>query len=198
MNEQIKLLFKDFYFIPNTKYPIMVGSMPEKILEELQSFVVSCDQIKNHPLRFLKEHSNMGRNAYQVSVPTHLFENSFFMAFLIHFGAVYTHRVLEVSFNDFKRGIRVRKNTNHFDGYDAWLNYAYTGSENPEHNHAGTLSGVAYIKNTSYEPTVFEDGVEFTGRTGDIILFPSVYMHGVKTKKTDNERITLAFNLDKN
>ena len=141
---------------------------------------------------------NAGKNAYQVSIPVHLFENSFLMAFMIHFGAVYTHRVYGVSFNEINRDIRVRNNTNHFDGYDAWLNYAYINNENPEHNHAGIFSGVAYIKNTSYEPTVFEDGVEFLGKVGDIILFPSVYKHGVKTKKTDNERITLAFNLDRN
>ena len=197
MNEQIKLLFKDFYFLLGTTYPILVGTLPDKILEELQSFVVLCDQIKNHPLSFLKEHVNVGRNAYQVSLPTDLFENSFFMAFLIHYGEMYIHRTHKIPFEELKRNIVIRKNTNHYDSYDAWLNYAYLGNENPEHNHAGNLSGVVYIKNTTYEPTVFEDGVEFTGKVGDIILFPSFYKHGVRTKKIANERITLAFNLDK-
>ena len=39
---------------------------------------------------------------------------------------------------------RMRKNENHFDAYDCWVNYAKKGASNELHNHAGNLSGVIY------------------------------------------------------
>lgn len=196
MNERTVQLFKDFYLLPGTKYPILVGKLPEKILEEVLSFIPICDQFKNHSLSFLRELDNGGNNNYQVTIPAHVLESSFFMAFLNCLGEVYVSKVHNIPLKQVQRRIGVKRNISYFGNYHVWLNYAYKNSYNKLHDHANaTLSGVVYLKNTDNEPTVFTDNIKFTGSVGDIIIFPSEYKHYVDIKQTDNERITLAFNL---
>jgi hypothetical protein len=42
--------------------------LPQDILNEIQQWKFECDKIKNHPLKFLKQHDNIGtnKNDYQV------------------------------------------------------------------------------------------------------------------------------------
>lgn len=193
MNNQIKDLFKNFEFIDNSD--ILKGELPNEIFNEIKSWVEECRKIKYNPYGFLREHINVGRNSYQISVPPHLIENSYTLAFINYLSEFY---VLEKNKNlnheNVFRRITLRKYTGHFDGYDFWINFAYKGDINPLHNHAGNLSSVLYVKNDGLS-TIFENGIEYTGKDGEILLFPANLMHEVKEKTTDTERITISFNM---
>ena len=181
-------IFKDFFYIENT--PILRGVLPFEILKELDFFITRCREIKNHPLAELRRHRNVGKNSYQVSIPTNLLMDSFFLAYLIRMGEYY------ISVTDLKsRLVRINNVQNHYDGYDVWVNFSYRGDVNPSHTHTGSLSGVIYYENDGQE-TYFTSGYSFVGKRGDILMFPSNYGHGVKEKVTNNERITLSFNLN--
>lgn len=194
--EKILALFEDFTFEDEFKYPILIGKMPKEILDEIDYFVSECSKIKKHPLYFLRDHKNFGENTYQISVPPSLVENSFTFPFIVYAGQYFIHKKKGIEMKNLIRKILLRRNNSHFDGYDFWINYSYLGDNNPMHTHSGLLSGVIYVKNDSDEKTVFEDGFEFYGKRGDIILFPSDYNHGVLQKNNNTERITIAFNLE--
>jgi hypothetical protein len=192
--KQIYDLFEDFYFL-NSKEPILVGKLPEPLLKELEYFTEKCKEIKEHPLYFLKNHVNVGRNKFQVSVPTNVFEDSFLFAFLIHMGEYCIYKVDGDKIEKVNRLLKIRKNQNHFDGYDFWINFIEPGDINAWHNHVGTISGVIYFDNDIGLPTKFKDGSSFQGTKGDIIMFPSHLEHCVEKNTTDKTRITYAFNL---
>ena len=93
------------------------------------------------------------------------------------------------------RDFYLRKHEGHFDGYDIWINYSYKGNFNPEHKHAGDISGVIYLENI--DETIFPNlDFKFKGNPGDMILFPSDTLHMVKQQEEEYERITFAFNLN--
>ena len=98
----------------------------------------------------------------------------------------------------------------------SWLNYTETNQYHHKHSHPNSLvSGVFYINCHEELDKIkfFKDGYQtlkpdikdwnlynseswwFTVKTGDIILFPSSLTHMVETKKGDNTRISLAFNV---
>jgi uncharacterized protein (TIGR02466 family) len=98
----------------------------------------------------------------------------------------------------------------------SWLNYTETNQYHHKHAHPNSLvSGVFYINcheehdkikffNDTYrtiKPEVKEwnmwnsESWWFPVKTGDVIMFPSSLMHMVETKKGDNTRISLAFNV---
>jgi uncharacterized protein (TIGR02466 family) len=98
----------------------------------------------------------------------------------------------------------------------SWLNYTEKNQYHHKHAHTNSLvSGVLYINcfeehdrikffNDTYktirlEPKVFNlwnaESWWFSVKTGDVILFPSSLNHMVETKKEDNTRISLAFNV---
>jgi hypothetical protein len=85
----------------------------------------------------------------------------------------------------------------HFDNYDIWINYAYKGNYNPEHNHAGFLSGVIYLENRN-DPTIFiKNNFEYCGKKGNMLIFPSETLHKVNKQIEQYERITFAFNINR-
>ena len=185
-------IFKNFGYIDNT--PIVKGTIPVEILEEVSMFVNRCREIKNHPLAQLRNHKNAGINSYQVSVPQNLLMDSFLLAYLIRLGELYSGFV-DLSIQKNRRKIRVvSDNLNHYDGFDVWVNFTYKGDSNPFHTHNGNLSGVIYYQNDGQE-TLFKNAPPFVGTKGDIIMFPSDFLHGVEEKTTDEERITLSYNL---
>ena len=51
--------------------------LPNEIINEVEEWKLTCDKIKNSPLKHLKEHDNIGTktNHYQTSVPVHLIHN---------------------------------------------------------------------------------------------------------------------------
>ena len=98
----------------------------------------------------------------------------------------------------------------------SWLNYTETNEFHHKHAHPNSyISGVFYIncleehdkiyfykdKYQLIKPDVKEYNVFnsenwwFSVKTGDIILFPSYLPHMVETKKGNNTRISLAFNV---
>jgi uncharacterized protein (TIGR02466 family) len=98
----------------------------------------------------------------------------------------------------------------------SWLNYTETNQYHHKHQHPNSLvSGVFYIncheehdkikffneKYSTIKPEVKDWNIWnseswwFSVKTGDVILFPSSLTHMVETKKGDNTRISLAFNV---
>ena len=180
--------------------PVMVARIPDQIMKELDVWVQESIKFKNSSLAELKAHENVGylsmdgkkHNSYQCSISPHLIDQSFWLAWVLRLTAKYWG--MGKSSRDFK----MRKWDGHFDGYDIWTNFAYKGDDNPQHNHAGLLSGVIYYKNHGH-PTIFDEyNVGYEGNDGTMILFPSQVLHHVKPQVVDTERITLAFNIVKN
>ena len=164
-------LFKDFYFLSNSKYPIYVGKLHKELISELDTFINATDQIKNHPLGFLKNHKNAGDNSFQVTVPYDLVNNSFLFAYLNHLGEYYLHLTDHISLDMLRRKVTLRENKGHFDLYDFWVNYSELNDKNEMHIHSGTLSGVIYFSNDNNLATNFQDNISFNGTKGDIIIF---------------------------
>jgi hypothetical protein len=192
---KIHALFQNFYFIENTS--ILVGSLPEKIISEIDGMVDHCTSIMHDDLAYLREHMNAGKNSYQVSVPSPMIEDSYILPFLNHMGEFYVHKFKNLPYPDIFRKVILRKDYGHYDGYNFWINYSYINDINPVHTHGGSLSGVIYVKNETGEETVFPDvNTTYSGKRGDIVMFPSNLRHQVNLKETRNERITIAYNMD--
>ena len=174
---------------------ILKHKVPSLIYEELRKCVKHTDKIKKHKLSCLLEHYNVGDNAYQVSVPFNLIEGSFLQAYLIYLGEYFRCKYENLSFQQTRRSVRLRKNENHFDGYDLWVNYAEKGSINNLHNHGGHLSGVIYYTDCKGSPIFFENGFSYSAKKGDVLIFPSKLKHGVDKHNKKETRVTFAYNL---
>lgn len=206
MESPIRSLFSNFIFIQHEgrSTPVLLGQVPSVILKELHEFTAVCRGFKDHELGFLRNHVNGGTkgfgseagNSFQASVPANLVESSFLFPFLNHLGEFYISQTAKVAIEELNRRVQLRRHPGHFDGYDLWINFAYEGDENPEHNHGGSLSGVIYIDDPEQSPTHFENGMSYQGSPGDIVMFPAGYKHSVPMKTSDEERITFAYNLD--
>ena len=178
--------------------PVTVFDLPDEIVDEINSWVDHCREIKDHPLSDLKSHENFGylydgdgkkHNSYQCSIPRDLLESSFTFPLII--------RSCADTFGGYHRSYGLLKWEGHFDGYDIWMNFAYQGDDNPAHSHRGDYSGIIYVKNDGH-PTVFPQfRYEHVGKNGTMILFPSCLLHQVNEKMTTSERITIAFNVYK-
>ena len=180
--------------------PVMVARIPDQIMKELDVWVQESIKFKNSSLAELKAHENVGyltmdgkkHNSYQCSISPHLIDQSFWLAWVLRLTAKYW------GMGKSSRYFKMRKWDGHFDGYDIWTNFAYKGDDNPQHNHAGLLSGVIYYKNHGH-PTIFDEyNVGYEGKDGTMVLFPSQVLHHVEKQVVDTERITLAFNIMKN
>jgi hypothetical protein len=187
-------MFENFNFLSGTD-KLFVGKLPDEIFLEISKFVEHCRKIKDHPLGHLYNHENQGKNSYQISVPNPLLEQSFLFPYMIKLGEFYMEKQ-NISIHKDNRPVRLRSNHNHYDGYDCWINFTKKGNSNPQHHHTGALSGVIYYSNIDKCPTIFENGISYAGKEQEIIIFPSNLEHLVNTHTSDNERITLSFNLD--
>ena len=168
--------------------PVMVTKLPKEIVEEIDSWIEYGRGVKDHPLFMLKRHENYGRNSYQLSVPPRMVEESFWLALTLRLTAALN--------GGHHRDYRIRKWDGHFNSYDVWLNFSHKGDQNPTHRHAGVLSGVIYCENPDLHSIHFPQyNVEFSGERGSMLLFPSEVEHEVKEQLTDNERVTIAFNI---
>ena len=177
----------------------MVVDIPALIKNEIDVWVKESRKFKDSPLAELKAHENVGylasdgkkHNSYQCSISPHLIEQSFWLAWVLRLTTKYW------GMGKVNRSFSLRKWDGHFDGYDIWTNFAYKGDDNPQHNHAGFLSGVIYYKNHRH-PTVFDNyGVGYEGLDGTMVMFPSHVLHHVEPQTANKERITLAFNIIK-
>ena len=170
---------------------IVYTKLPKQILKELSYWKKECDKIKKHPLSFLKLHENTGSktNNYQVSIPSRLIEDSYWLSYVLRLSGLLT--------NEDHRKFFIRKWQGHFDGYDVWINYSYKNNSNPEHNHTGFFSGVIFLNNEKDETIFTNKKFSFVGKKGDMIMFPSKLLHKVNKQKEQYERTTFAFNVNK-
>ena len=187
--------------------PIMVTSIPKLIMDEIDEWVVECRKIKDHPLSELKSHENVGSptNTYQTSVPSHLIENSFWLAWVLRLTSKYWKEEIDVTDDwegkewneDPHRFLHIKKFSGHFDNYPVWINFSYEENFNPTHRHDGFVSGVIYYKNHEH-PTIFDDyNIGYTGTDKTMVLFKSDVRHHVKKQLSNEERVTIAFNIYK-
>jgi len=99
---------------------------------------------------------------------------------------------------------------------NSWINIAEKGVNHDFHSHPGyTISGVYYFRVSREQggigfnnpnPMVYNAGfpegritpqmLEIIPKDGDIILFPSWLQHGTFENESDEERISIAFNID--
>ena len=177
--------------------PVLAIKIPSQIMKEIDGWVNESKKLKNSPLASLKAHENVGylsmdgkaHNSYQCSISPHLVESSFWLAWVLRLTAKYW------GMGNDHRQFKLRKWDGHFDGYDIWTNFAYKGDDNPQHNHAGLLSGVIYYKNHGH-PTIFDEyDCAYEGNDGTMVMFPSKVIHHVEPQTVNKERITLAFNI---
>lgn len=174
---------------------VLSHSIPPLIFKEIDKITKATFKLKNHPLNFLLNHINVGKNTYQVSAPFSLIDGSFLHSYLIYLGQYYFFKYNNINFERSRRVVRLRKNTNHFDHYDLWVNYAEKGSFNPPHIHQAALSGVIYYTDCKNNPTILKKEYKFYGKKKDILIFPGNLVHEVKRVTTKGTRITLSFNL---
>lgn len=182
-HETIQKYFSDFRFLNDE---IFYGKLPKEIFDECLELSEFYRKSKDHPLSELKYLNNVGKNKYQVFLSTSSLEDSFLLPYLHLLGMVYA--------KDEK--MRLRKTITDYGCvvYDIWYNYCYKGDINSLHNHTGDLSGIIFIRNDN-QPTFFRNNFELIGEEGHVVIFPASYEHEVKEKITEEERITLAFNM---
>ena len=198
----IEEIFSDVTLIGQTPSLIMKAQLPDKIFDEVKSWIEPCRAVKDDEYRQLLNHHNVGtgHNSYQTGIPVNLLNNSFFLGYVCHFGELYIRSTTQDQRNSsvMPRRCFMRSYPGHFDGYDIWMNFTYKGDDNPVHDHAGALSAIIYIQDDEDSlPTEFPSiNYSHKGKTGEIILFPSNLPHFVVPKETDSERITSSFNLE--
>ena len=189
----ISNIFKNIEEI--SKY-IVKHQVPNLIFKELKNCKKHTDKIRKHKLSYLLEHHNAGQNSYQVSVPFNLIEGSFLQSYLIYLGEHYRCKYEKLLLNDTRRTVFMRRNENHFDSYDLWINYTEKNSRNILHNHQGNLSGVIYFTDCEGSPIIFENNFSYDGKKGDVLIFPSAFKHRVERHNSKKPRISFAFNLE--
>lgn len=211
-----KLLKKD--------WPVLIFDIPDPIWQEIEEIEEEGRRYKDHPLSYLKAHYNAGYgrnkneigNDYQCNIPLYLIQKSFWFPWVLKVAEEYSKYLNFNITNESSKGRNVvmssRYNMQHHtdEFYDVWLNFAYKGNKNFPHYHPyADIAGVVYCKNKSLEPTYFYktkidytgkpvvvDSSKYRGREKTMVLFPANLWHEVKEKKDDDERITLAFNLN--
>ena len=198
MMKTIDEIFDDVKLIGQTPNLIIKVKMPDPIFDEVKGWIEPCRSVKDNEYAELLNHHNVGtgHNSYQTAVPRRLIDNSFFFGYLLNLGQLYLHAV-NSPIKDNPRAVHLRNYPGHYDGYDVWVNFTYKGDDNPEHNHAGSLSGIIYIKDEDCQPTNFPS-IDYIHKPkeGEILLFQSHLMHSVDVKETESEKIIGSFNLD--
>ena len=191
-------IFDDVTLIGQTPNLIVRVKMPDRIFDEVKGWIEPCREIKDDEYAELLNHYNVGtgHNSYQTAIPRRLIDNSFFFGYLLHLGQLYM-KVSNTPGSEERRKVHLRSYPGHFDGYDIWMNFTYKGDDNPEHNHAGSLSGIIYIKDEDCQKTNFP-AINYVHEPeeGEILIFQSHLIHSVDVKETESERITSSFNLD--
>ena len=205
MMKTIDEIFDDVTLIGQTPNLIVRVKMPDRIFDEVKGWIEPCRKIKDDEYAELLNHYNVGtgHNSYQTAIPRRLIDNSFFFGYLLHLGQLYMKVCNSPGGEEpcmntgFSRKVHLRSYPGHFDGYDIWMNFTYKGDDNPEHNHAGSLSGIIYIKDEDCQKTNFPTiNYVHEPEEGEILIFQSHLRHSVDIKETESERITSSFNLD--
>jgi len=191
------LLFNNFKFLALEPKPIFHGVIPELIMSEIDEMVDACRSIKERPYSFLMHHDNAGQNTFQCSVPQNILSTSTAMAFVLTAAEVMHSRLTGASFDTLHlaKVFRLNRKPGHFSDYDFWVNFSIMGDSAPMHSHYGYFSGVIYVSGLEGSETCFENNINFPGRRGDMLIFPSDLVHWVKERTINLERVTIAFNI---
>ena len=122
----LELIYKD---VKEISPLILKHKMPSLIYKEITKCLKHTANIKKNKLSCLLEHVNAGENSYQISLPFNLIEGSLLQAYIIHLGEYYRCKYENLSFEQVrrKRTVRMRRNVDHFDSYDLWVNYTKKG-----------------------------------------------------------------------
>ena len=123
---------------------------------------------------------------------------------------------INTSIKNYVANVIIPKHPVEFVVTQSWLNYTKEGEYHHKHAHPNSLiSGVLYFDADFEKDRIyfFNDGYKqikiptdtfnlytsdswfFQVKTGDIMLFPSSLTHMVESKKGDNVRTSLAFNV---
>jgi uncharacterized protein (TIGR02466 family) len=123
---------------------------------------------------------------------------------------------INTSIKNYVANVIIPKHPVEFVVTQSWLNYTKEGEYHHKHAHPNSLiSGVFYFDAEFEKDKIyfFKDGYQqikvptdtfnlwtsdswfFQVKTGDIMLFPSSLTHMVESKKGDNVRTSLAFNV---
>ena len=123
---------------------------------------------------------------------------------------------IDASIKNYVANVIIPKHPVEFVVTQSWLNYTKEGEYHHKHAHPNSLiSGVFYFDADLEKDKIyfFKDGYQqikiptdtfnlwtsdswfFQVKTGDIMIFPSSLTHMVESKKGDNVRTSLAFNV---
>ena len=193
--KEISELFDDFHFVENM--PILKGSIPSIITQELEQFTNVCRNIKDSESSVLLRHRTPATtNYYNLTVPIRYFESSPTHAYLNYLGEYVNFKLNNEIFS---RQFRVRKNEGHFDAYDFWINFYNSGDYIEPHGHAGKLSGIIFFSDVdNQDSTKFKYNNEtysHAGKKGEVLIFPAVLQHWTEPLKSTREKISFSFNL---
>lgn len=194
-------IFDNITLIGQTPNMIMKVQLPDKIFDEVKSWIEPCRAIKDDEYAELLNHRNVGtgHNSYQTAIPRKYIDNSFFIGYILHFAEIYLEATNSPSKREdglYNRTVVMRDNIGHYDGYDIWMNFTYKGDDNPIHNHAGDFSSIIYVKDEDNQPTIFPSiNYVHVPKEGEMLLFPAHLQHEVNVKQTESERISISYNL---
>ena len=195
---KLDLLFKDFKIFSIENTPLIKGSLPSAIMNEVYGLVGESYKIKSNPLGFLKSSFNEVNDfSFTSPVNSQLFINSYLFPFLNYIGGYFLGKFKNKLTPEYFKGVHLREYPHSIYGdWDIWINFATKNHKSIKHSHIGTMSGIIYVQNTENTPTCFENGYKHYGKSGEILLFPSSLFHWVEPINNEKERITLAFNID--
>ena len=176
--------------------PVIIVKIPDLIVKEIDVWVEECEKIKVHPYAELKDlrEKTLENDFYsRIKVPESLIKESFWLPWILKLCSEYVGN--NTTDNDFK----IESESQGWGRYwGVWTNFSQRGNCCSDHVHKGDLSGVIYYKNHNH-PTFFNDyDIGYEGIDGTMVLFPSKTMHHVEEQISDEERITIAFNIIQN
>tara|TARA_A100001201_G_C3995841_1_gene173029 strand:+ start:59 stop:640 length:582 start_codon:yes stop_codon:yes gene_type:complete len=169
--------------------PVMIVKIPDLIMKEIDIWVDECKKIKEHPLAELKNlrEEALENDYFRINVPESLVKESFWLPWILKLCSEY------VGNNATNRDFKLIT-----DDWGVWTNFYQRGNRLSIHDHDGDLSGVIYYKNHDH-PTFFDEyDIGYEGIDGTMVLFPSDTLHQVKEQLSDEERITISFNILQN
>ena len=175
--------------------PVMIAKIPDLIMKEIDVWVDECKKIKEHPYAELKHLriETLENDFFRIKVSESLIKESFWLPWILKLCSEYVgNNTTDLDFD-----IEIFDNGSQ-SSWGVWTNFYQRGNCLSDHIHNGDLSGVIYCKNHDH-PTFFNDyDIGYEGIDGTMILFPSNTRHHVKEQLSDEERITISFNIFQN
>ena len=108
-------IFNDVTLIGETPNLIMKVQLPDKIFDEVKSWIEPCRAIKDDDYGILLNHRNVGtgHNSYQTGIPKKYIDNSFFLGYVINLAELYlktTNHPNRGPLGDYNRAVAMRDN----------------------------------------------------------------------------------------